>query len=170
MKKTIIIIVALIAAFGLGYCSQFLTNKFGNDEGKPTPLATKAEPKDHLKLGAFSVSLNVKNLQTSQVFYENLGFTTFAGNSKQHYLIMKNGNTLIGLFQGMFEKNMLTFNPGWDENAKNIDPFDDVRTIQQHLQNTQIKLTSEADAKTAGPASITLTDPDSNIILIDQHR
>lgn len=123
-----------------------------------------------MKLGAFSVSLNVKDIKASKQFYENLGFTVLGGDLKMNYLIMKNEHALIGLFQGMFEGNILTFNPGWNENGKNVDPFDDVRTIQQHLLQSRINLTSQADTKTSGPASITLTDPDGNVILIDQHR
>jgi predicted lactoylglutathione lyase len=121
-------------------------------------------------IGAFSVSLNVKNLEASKIFYENLGFTVFGGNMKKKYLIMKNGNALIGIFQGMFEKTMLTFNPGWDENAKNIGSFEDIRDIQRKLKTKGIKLSLEADEKTKGPASIMLEDPDGNQILIDQHR
>lgn len=123
-----------------------------------------------MKLGAFSISLNVKDIKASKQFYENLGFKTFAGDIKQNYLIMKNENALIGLFQGMFQNNILTFNPGWDENAKNIEKFDDVREIQKHLKNKNIKLTTEADENTSGPASLMVTDPDGNVILIDQHR
>lgn len=123
-----------------------------------------------MKLGAFSVSLNVKDINVSKEFYENLGFKVFAGDLKKNYLIMKNENSLIGLFQGMFEKNILTFNPGWDENAQNLEKFDDVREIQQELKNKNIKLTTEADGNTTGPAGIMLTDPDGNVILIDQHR
>ncbi|HET8886133.1 MAG TPA: VOC family protein [Salinimicrobium sp.] len=123
-----------------------------------------------MKLGAFSMSLNVKNLEKSRDFYENLGFKVFAGSMKQNYLIMKNENALIGLFQGMFEGNILTFNPGWDENAKNIENFDDVREIQRQLKESNIQLISEADETTSGPASIMLTDPDGNTILFDQHR
>ncbi|MBN8577473.1 MAG: VOC family protein [Cytophagales bacterium] len=123
-----------------------------------------------MKLGAFSISLNVKDIKASKKFYESLGFTVLGGDLKMNYLIMKNGNALIGLFQGMFEGNILTFNPGWNENGENVDPFDDVRKIQQHLLQSGIKLTSQADTKTSGPASITLTDPDGNVILIDQHR
>jgi catechol 2,3-dioxygenase-like lactoylglutathione lyase family enzyme len=121
------------------------------------------------KLGAFSVSLNVKNLEASKLFYENLGFTVFGGSMKKNYLIMKNGNALIGIFQGMFEKTMLTFNPGWDENAKNIRSFEDIRDIQRELKSKNIRLSLEADEKTKGPASIMLEDPDGNQILIDQH-
>jgi catechol-2,3-dioxygenase len=123
-----------------------------------------------MKLGAFSVSLNVKELKTSKQFYENLGFKVFAGSMEESYLIMKNQNALIGLFQEMFEGNILTFNPGWDENAKNIDKFDDVREIQRQLKSKNVELASEADEKTSGPASIMLNDPDGNVIYIDQHR
>ncbi len=122
-----------------------------------------------MKPGAFSVSLNVKDLNASKVFYENLGFNVFAGSMKMNYLIMKNGNALIGLFQGMFEKNILTFNPGWDENAQKVENFDDVRIIQKKLKSNGIKLMTEADENTTGPASIILEDPDGNQILFDQH-
>lgn len=123
-----------------------------------------------MKLGAFSTSLNVKNLKQSKEFYENLGFKTFAGSMEQNYIIMKNENALIGLFQGMFEGNILTFNPGWDENAKNIENYNDIRDIQKHLKANGLKLITEADEKTEGPASIMLSDPDGNVILLDQHR
>lgn len=123
-----------------------------------------------MKLGAFSISLSVKDIKESKKFYETLGFSVLGGDIDKHYLIMKNGKSLIGLFQGMFEGNILTFNPGWDENGKNIDEFDDVRKIQQHLKTNGISLTNEADETTEGPASFTLNDPDGNIILIDQHR
>ena len=123
-----------------------------------------------MKLGAFSISLSVKDIHASKQFYENLGFSVFGGNIDQKWLIMKNGNALIGLFQGMFEKNIITFNPGWDENAQNMDEFDDVRTIQKQLKEKGIKLESEAAENTSGPASFVLTDPDGNSILVDQHR
>ena len=123
-----------------------------------------------MKLGAFSVSLNVKDLQASKAFYENLGFTVLAGEETKNYLIMKNENALVGLFQGMFEGNILTFNPGWDENGGNIAAFQDVREIQKELKAKGINLTAEADEKTTGPASIMLADPDGNVIYIDQHR
>ncbi|MGL5891313.1 MAG: VOC family protein [Bacteroidia bacterium] len=123
-----------------------------------------------MKLGAFSISLAVKNIQASKTFYENLGFSAFGGNIEQKWLILKNGNAIVGLFEGMFDKNIITFNPGWDENAQNIDNFDDVRAIQQHLKNCGIQLATEADESTTGPAHITLTDPDGNAVLIDQHR
>ncbi len=122
-----------------------------------------------MKLGAFSISLTVKDINISKEFYEKLGFTVFAGDLKMNYLIMKNGNSLIGLFQGMFDSNILTFNPGWDENAKALQSFDDVRKIQADLKSKSLKLEREADEKTSGPASIVLTDPDGNQILIDQH-
>ena len=122
-----------------------------------------------MELGAFSVSLNVKDINASKLFYENLGFTVFAGELKMNYLIMKNGNSLIGLFQGMFENNILTFNPGWDESANTLESFTDVREIQKHLKTNKIKLESEADESTSGPASFVLIDPDENTILIDQH-
>ncbi|MFV0565050.1 MAG: VOC family protein [Flavobacteriaceae bacterium] len=122
-----------------------------------------------MNLGAFSTSLNVKDLKTSKTFYETLGFTVFAGSFDVNYLIMKNGNALIGLFQGMFQGNILTFNPGWDENAKLLDTFDDVRTIQKHLKHNNVSLLSETNENTSGPASIMLQDPDGNTILIDQH-
>jgi len=112
---------------------------------------TKKE--DHMKLGAFSVSLNVKDIIASKQFYESLGFEVFAGDRKKNYLIMKNEKSLIGLFQGMFEKTILTFNPGWDENAKKLEKFDDVREIQRQLKGKGIKLVSDADEKTSGPAS-----------------
>lgn len=122
-----------------------------------------------MELGAFSASLNVKDINESKTFYETLGFSVFAGDIEMNYLIMKNGNALIGLFQGMFEQNILTFNPGWDENANKLDTFTDVRDIQKHLKNKSIKLEREADESTEGPASIVLYDPDGNTILIDQH-
>jgi len=122
-----------------------------------------------MKLGAFSVSLNVKDIKVSKLFYEKLGFSVFAGDIEKNYLIMKNGNSLIGLFQGMFESNILTFNPGWDENANTLGSFDDVREIQKQLKNQNINLERETDENTSGPASIVLIDPDGNPILIDQH-
>ncbi|MCO4823215.1 MAG: VOC family protein [Flavobacteriaceae bacterium] len=122
-----------------------------------------------MKLGAFSASLSVKDLKVSKEFYENLGFEVFAGNFSHNYLIMKNGNALIGIFQGMFEGTILTFNPGWDENANTLDSYMDVRHIQKELKYKNIKLESEADENTEGPASFIVKDPDGNTILIDQH-
>jgi catechol 2,3-dioxygenase-like lactoylglutathione lyase family enzyme len=123
-----------------------------------------------MKLGAFSISLAVKDIHLSKEFYEQLGFSKLGGNIDQKWLILKNGNALIGLFEGMFENNIITFNPGWDENGANIESFDDVRKIQEHLKASGIALSAEADPDSAGPAHITLTDPDGNAILIDQHR
>jgi lactoylglutathione lyase len=123
-----------------------------------------------MKLGAFSVSLNVKDIEASKSFYEKLGFQTLGGDITQKWLILKNENTVIGLFQDMFEKNILTFNPGWDQNAKNIDSFTDVRDLQKQLKEKGIKILTEADESTEGPAHLTLEDPDGNQILIDQHR
>ncbi len=122
-----------------------------------------------MTLGAFSVSLAVKDLQVSKTFYEPIGFSVFAGSSEQNYLIMKNGDSIIGLFQGMFEQNILTFNPGWNQNAETLDSFDDVRDIQKHLKANAIKLETETDAASSGPGSIVFFDPDGNTILIDQH-
>lgn len=122
-----------------------------------------------MKLGAFSASLSVKDLATSKTFYETLGFSQFAGSMEHNYLIMKNGNALVGLFQGMFEGNILTFNPGWDESAQKVEPFDDVRNIQKHLKKEGIALMTEVDETTAGQGSCMLQDPDGNMILIDQH-
>ena len=122
-----------------------------------------------MKLGAFSVSINVKDIHASKQFYENLGFTVLLGEIEKNYLIMKNEDTLIGLFQGMFDKNILTFNPGWDSNAIELENFDDVREIERKLKEKGITLEREVNEKTNGPASITLLDPDGNAILIDQH-
>lgn len=122
-----------------------------------------------MELGCFSISLTVKDLETSRAFYEKLGFTVFAGHQEHNYLIMKNGETNIGLFQGMFEKNILTFNPGWDQDAQPLDGFDDVRIIQSELKKKGLTLERETDHDTTGPASIVIVDPDGNPILIDQH-
>lgn len=122
-----------------------------------------------MRLGAFSVSLSVKDIALSRAFYEKLGFTIFAGDEAQKWLILRNENTVIGLFEGMFPKNMLTFNPGWDQDAQDIDDFDDIREIQRVLSSAGVELQSQATGDD-GPASITLIDPDGNPILIDQHR
>ncbi|QQV01356.1 MULTISPECIES: VOC family protein [Chryseobacterium] len=123
-----------------------------------------------MKLGAFSISLSVKDLAKSKEFYEKLGFNAMGGSMEHNYLIMKNENTLIGLFQAMFDGNMLTFNPGWDQNAQNLESFDDVREIQKHLKHHDVVLEKEADENSSGPEHIYLKDPDGNMILIDQHR
>ena len=122
-----------------------------------------------MKLGAFSVSLSVQDLDKSKIFYEHLGFQVFAGSKEQNYLIMKNGRTLIGLFHKMFEGNILTFNPGWDENAQLVPDYQDVRSIQKHLKSKGITLIQETDPDQKGAGSIVLNDPDGNVILIDQH-
>ncbi len=122
-----------------------------------------------MELGAFSVSLNVKDLDASKSFYEKLGFQVFAGEAAQNWLIMKNGDHTLGLFQGMFEKNILTFNPGWDKNGNTLDSFTDVRDLQRELKARGMKFENEADESTTGPASFIVIDPDGNPILIDQH-
>lgn len=122
-----------------------------------------------MKLGAFSVSLNVKDIQASKDFYEKLGFSVFGGDISQNWLIMKNEETLIGLFQGMFENNILTFNPGWDQNAKTLDTFSDIREIQKNFKSKGIKPVEETEENGSGPAHFMIVDPDGNTILIDQH-
>ncbi|HMJ47039.1 MAG TPA: VOC family protein [Ferruginibacter sp.] len=158
------------AGIGLAKFKIFASHTPGNlnkfTEDFPNQLTIQA---NNMKLGAFSVSLNVRDINASKQFYENLGFNVFAGDLKKNYLIMKNENSLIGLFQGMFEKTILTFNPGWDENANKVEKFEDVREIQRKLKSKGIKLLTEADEKTQGPAGIMLVDPDGNQVLIDQH-
>ena len=123
-----------------------------------------------MQLGAFSISLAVKDLAASQAFYEKLGFQMLGGDPSQNWVILKNGDHVIGLFQGMFEKNMLTFNPGWDQSAKPVDPFTDVRELQRRLKEQGVALATEADETTQGPAFLMTIDPDGNPILVDQHR
>ena len=123
----------------------------------------------HMDLGAFSISLTVKDLQASKAFYEKLGFHAFAGEAKQNWLIIKNGPHVIGLFQGMFPKNTLTFNPGWNQDAQPLEDFTDIRKLQQKLKGKGLKLEQEADETKTGPASFMLFDPDGNPILVDQH-
>ena len=125
--------------------------------------------KQPTSLGAFSVSLAVKDLRASQAFYETLGFERVGGEPAQSWVILRNGTATIGLFQGMFERNILTFNPGWDENAQPVGVFADVREHQRRLKSKGLALTTEADEKGAGPASFMLMDPDGNPILVDQH-
>lgn len=122
-----------------------------------------------MDLGNFSISLAVKDINVSKAFYEKLGFTVLMGDMTQNWLILKNGDHVIGLFQGMFEKNILTFNPGWDSNARQLDTFTDVRELQRQLKAKGIEFQSKADESTTGPASFVLLDPDGNPILIDQH-
>ncbi len=162
MKKLTLLFIGFSLAIAMGFSlhsvSAFAdaqTNNFKNES---------------MKLGAFSVSISVKDLKVSKAFYENLGFEVLGGELSKNYLIMKNENSLIGLFQGMFEGNILTFNPGWDENGENIESFDDIRAIQKSLSANGISSSPEIDTNSTGPASLTLTDPDGNMILIDQHR
>ena len=130
----------------------------------------KNNQKNKNEIRSFSLSITVKDIEISKQFYENIGFTVFGGDIEQNWIIMKNGNTVIGLFQGMFDKNMLTFNPGWAENANTIENFDDIRKIQKHLKSKEIKIeTEEISENTSGPASLIIIDPDGNPILIDQH-
>ena len=157
MKKSIFVVLGGILPFLFGF---YLNDNMHSTMEEDRPI----------KLGAFSISLEVKDLKTSKEFYEKLGFRDLGGNMESGYLIMKNGNAIVGLFQGMFEGNILTFNPGWDESAQNIDDFDDVRAIQESLIKDGVELETKADTETTGPAFITLKDPDGNAILIDQHR
>ena len=124
---------------------------------------------ENMILGAFSVSLAVKDIQASKSFYEKLRFRVFGGDVSQNWLIMKNGSCTIGLFQGMFDKNILTFNPGWYENATKLDSFTDVRELQRQLKANGIKIETEANEESSGPASFVVVDPDGNPILVDQH-
>jgi len=123
-----------------------------------------------MDLGAFSISLAVKDIETSTDFYQKLGFKEIGGDISQNWLILRNGDITIGLFRGMFEKNTLTFNPGWDSNANNLDTFTDIRTLQHRLKEQEMEFVSEADENSTGPASFMLLDPDGNPILVDQHR
>ena len=122
-----------------------------------------------MKLGAFSVSLRVKDINKSKAFYEDLGFQVLGGDITQNWLILKNEGCVVGLFQGMFEKNILTFNPGWNQNADNLDSFTDIRDLQKQFKAKGINLLTEADESSVGPASFTIEDPDGNAILVDQH-
>ena len=122
-----------------------------------------------MELGAFSISLAVKDLGASKAFYEKFGFKVFAGDASQNWLIMKNGDHIIGIFRGMFEKNILTFNPGWDSNAQKLPTFTDVRDLQRQLKAQGVQLQQEADENATGPASFLAIDPDGNPILVDQH-
>ncbi len=122
-----------------------------------------------MQLGNFSVSLTVKDIAASRDFYEKLGFTVFTGDASQNWLIMKNEDAIIGLFQDMFERNMLSFNPGWDGNARPLPTFTDVRELQRRLRAKGVQFANEADESTTGPASFVVVDPDGNPILVDQH-
>ncbi|MBC8161061.1 MAG: VOC family protein [Roseiflexaceae bacterium] len=122
-----------------------------------------------MELGAFSISLAVKDIEASRTFYEKFGFTVFGGDAAQNWLMLKNGDHVIGLFQGMFEQNILTFTPGWDSSARTLDTFTDVRELQRQLKAQGVEFQSEADERTTGPASFVALDPDGNPILVDQH-
>lgn len=122
-----------------------------------------------MKLGCFSISLSVKDLKKSKSFYEKIGFKVFAGEEEHGFLIMKNGETNIGLFQGMFENNILTFNPGWNQNAENISEYDDVRQLREQFELNGIEIAKDSITSEKGPSSFSIIDPDGNSILIDQH-
>ena len=170
MKNLLIILTAILTSFGLGRYVHATSIRPAMAVKTVEPVPSHLQRMNEMKLGAFSVSLNVKNLEVSKRFYEHLGFKIFGGSMEQNYLIMKNEHTLIGIFQGMFEGNILTFNPGWDDAAQNIDSFDDVRDIQRQLKSKGVTLLSEANEQTKGPASLMLKDPDGNMIYVDQHR
>ena len=160
---------ALLAAL----CGAALFSALPN-RWMPASVAAQSNPsttkeKKKMELGNFSVSLAVKDIEASKVFYEKLGFTVFMGNQAQNWLIMKNGDTVIGLFKGMFDKNILTFNPGWNGNAQKLETFTDVRELQRQLKARGVKLMTEADENSTGPASFMIADPDGNTILVDQH-
>lgn len=172
MKKTALIILGFATSSCFGFFFNTILEKQPGDkiDIQQSNNSIKIKKGETMKLGAFSISLNVKDINASKQFYENLGFTAFAGDIKKNYLIMKNENSLIGLFHGMFENNILTFNPGWDENGKNIEKFDDIREIQRQLKKKGIPINPQADENTSGPASFMVTDPDGNVVLFDQHR
>jgi catechol 2,3-dioxygenase-like lactoylglutathione lyase family enzyme len=152
---TLAALVAVLAAVS----SRALTHVPQSPTPEPTPM----------QLGAFSVSLTVKDLPKSRAFYEKLGFRAIAGVPEQNWLILQNGTTTIGLFQGMFERNIMTFNPGWTSSAEPMEDFEDIREIQRRLEAAGLELTTKADPESTGPASLTLSDPDGNPILFDQH-
>lgn len=161
--KRIIIIAALAAAL--------LLSESGSNASPEDRTSSNNKDSKSMKLGAFSVSLAVKDLKASQEFYGKLGFNEVGGNADQNWLILRNADEVtIGLFQGMFKQNIMTFNPGWSRQAENVDEFTDIREIQKQLKADGVQLTTEADESTKGPASVTLIDPDGNPILIDQHR
>jgi lactoylglutathione lyase len=136
----------------------------------PSRLDTSTHNKEKImELGAFSISLAVKNIEATRIFYEKLGFKVFGGDASQNWLILKNRDHVIGLFQGMFEKNILTFNPGWDQDAQELDNFTDVQELQRQLKAQGVEFVSEVDESTTGPASFLVVDPDGNPILVDQH-
>lgn len=159
MKNKALVALAMIASLSLGFTlSEIRSPKKEETTDKP------------LRLGAFLVSLNVKDLAASKAFYEQLGFTVHGGSEKAKYLVMRNGDALVGIFQGYFEGNILTFNPGWDVNKNVLEDYDDVRAIHKRLQACGLTFTSEGIQGESGPSYFTLNDPDGNQILVDQHR
>jgi catechol 2,3-dioxygenase-like lactoylglutathione lyase family enzyme len=185
MKKILLfsVFTALLFGCNLNPNKEERIQKLENELQKSSKKINKLEKQIELRqnnktitkennmiLGAFSVSLSVKDINVSKEFYENLGFVQLGGDLAKNYLIMKNENSIIGLFQGMFEGNILTFNPGWDENGKEIDTYVDIRKIQEELKSNGINIGTEIEKNTSGPASFMTTDPDGNVILIDQHR
>jgi catechol 2,3-dioxygenase-like lactoylglutathione lyase family enzyme len=169
MRKNKNWIIACIACFLTGVALQSITamQKSANIENRNIQNNNEELP---IKLGAFSVSLSVKSVEISYAFYQKLGFEIHGGSLAKKYLILKNENAIIGIFEGMFKGNMLTFNPGWNQEASEIYPFDDIRDLQTHLDTNGILIENKIDTSTYGPASIVITDPDGNVILLDQHR
>ncbi len=170
MKNIGLVCLGFIIALLFGFVGKPINQITKNNKVSSINQTVVTNNNKTMKLGAFSVSLSVKDIKASKTFYENLGFTVLGGDLEKNYLIMKNENSLIGLFQGMFEDNILTFNPGWDEDGNNVDDFTDIRKIQSELKSKGIAIQNEIDETTSGPASITVTDPDGNVILLDQHR
>jgi len=163
-NKEILMSRSIVLGFGLVLLGFAIAHVAGAAGAAAPPVAEK-----RMQLGNFSVSLTVKDINASQAFYEKLGFKVFMGNAKQRMVILQNDTATIGLFQGEFDKNILTFNPGWDRNAKALPEFDDVREIQKKLLASGVELSVKTDASATGPAGISLNDPDGNQILIDQH-
>ena len=165
MKKLAVFALVGVCFFGLG-----LTIDQNGKQKQNQNMEQNDSEALGMDLGAFSVSLSVKDLKVSKAFYEKMGFDVLGGDMEKNYLIMKNGNALIGLFQGMFEGNILTFNPGWDESGENKEDWEDIRKIQEKLQKNGLEVPNAIDTKGSGPASIILSDPDGNVIFLDQHR
>ena len=166
MRKVILIIFGIVSSFLLGsFYQKSQKTALGNLDHRSIEKSSK-----HLKVGAFSMSLNVKDLGASITFYESLGFQLLGGDRSKNYVVLKNEHTIIGLFQGMFTENMLTFNPGWDDNAKNIKSFNDIREIYHLLTNNGNAFVTDLTGDKAGPAYFIVKDPDGNLLLFDQHR
>ncbi len=166
MKKRLILLLILSAGFVLGYFTGNLNfkNEYANAEEKLSQNDSVS-----MQLGAFSLSLNVENLERSKAFYEQLGFSVFVGSLEENYLIMKSNQIVIGLFYGMFEPNIMTFNPGWDQNANPLEHYTDIREIYQHLKSLDVEFLTDTVLPEKGPASFMISDPDGNILLFDQH-